>query len=237
MIESVNNEKIKKYSKLNEKKYRDKENMFIVEGEHLVEEALEKGIVIDIFSLEEKENSTRVSIEVMKKLSNLSNPPKILAVVKKIEERKINGNVLVLDDIQDPGNLGTIIRSAVSFGIDTIVASKNTVDVYNSKVIRATEGMLFKINYLKRDLVEFINANKDTLTFITTDVRTGRDIKDIEIPGNYALIMGNEGNGVSDAVSELVPNKVNIKISEKCESLNVSIATSILLYELYTRLD
>ena len=237
MIESVNNEKIKRYSKLNEKKYRDKENMFIVEGEHLVEEALEKGIVIDIFSLEEKENSTRVSIEVMKKLSNLSNPPKILAVVKKIEERKINGNVLVLDDIQDPGNLGTIIRSAVSFGIDTIVASKNTVDVYNSKVIRATEGMLFKINYLKRDLVEFIKANKDTLTFITTDVRTGKDIKDIEIPGNYALIMGNEGNGVSDAVSELVPNKVNIKISEKCESLNVSIATSILLYELYTRLD
>lgn len=237
MIESVNNEKIKKYSKLNGKKYRDKENMFIVEGEHLVEEALEKGIVIDIFSLEEKENSTRVSIEVMKKLSNLSNPPKILAVVKKIEERKITGNVLVLDDIQDPGNLGTIIRSAVSFGIDTIVASKNTVDVYNSKVIRATEGMLFKINYLKRDLVEFINANKDTLTFITTDVRTGKDIKDIEIPGNYALIMGNEGNGVSDAVSELVPNKVNIKISEKCESLNVSIATSILLYELYTRLD
>lgn len=237
MIESVNNEKIKKYSKLNEKKYRDKENMFIVEGEHLVEEALEKGIVIDIFSLEEKENSTRVSIEVMKKLSNLSNPPKILAVVKKIEERKINGNVLVLDDIQDPGNLGTIIRSAVSFGIDTIVASKNTVDVYNSKVIRATEGMLFKINYLKRDLVEFIKANKDTLTFISTDVRTGKDIKDIEIPGNYALIMGNEGNGVSDAVSELVPNKVNIKISEKCESLNVSIATSILLYELYTRLD
>ena len=237
MIESVNNEKIKKYSKLNEKKYRDKENMFIVEGEHLVEEALEKGIGIDIFSLEEKENSTRGSIEVMKKLSNLSNPPKILAVVKKIEERKINGNVLVLDDIQDPGNLGTIIRSAVSFGIDTIVASKNTVDVYNSKVIRATEGMLFKINYLKRDLVEFIKANKDTLTFITTDVRTGKDIKDIEIPGNYALIMGNEGNGVSDAVSELVPNKVNIKISEKCESLNVSIATSILLYELYTRLD
>ena len=237
MIESINNEKIKKYSKLNEKKYRDKENMFIVEGEHLVEEALEKGIVIDIFSLEEKENSTRVSIEVMKKLSNLSNPPKILAVVKKIEERKINGNVLVLDDIQDPGNLGTIIRSAVSFGIDTIVASKNTVDVYNSKVIRATEGMLFKINYLKRDLVEFINENKNVLTFITTDVRTGKDIKDIEIPGNYALIMGNEGNGVSDAVSELVPNKVNIKISEKCESLNVSIATSILLYELYTRLD
>lgn len=237
MIESVNNEKIKKYSKLNEKKYRDKENMFIVEGEHLVEEALEKGIVIDIFSLEEKENSTRVSIEVMKKLSNLSNPPKILAVVKKIEERKINGNVLVLDDIQDPGNLGTIIRSAVSFGIDTIVASKNTVDVYNSKVIRATEGMLFKINYLKRDLVEFINENKNVLTFITTDVRDGKDIKDIEIPGNYALIMGNEGNGVSDAVSELVPNKVNIKISEKCESLNVSIATSILLYELYTRLD
>ena len=110
------------------------------------------------------------------------------------------------------------------------------VDLNKYKLLE-TKKEEFKINYLKRDLVEFINENKNILTFITTDVRDGKDIKNIEISNNYALIMGNEGNGVSDAVSELVPNKVNIKISEKCESLNVSIATSILLYELYTRLD
>ena len=169
----------------------------------------------------------------MKKLSNLSNPPKILAIAKKIEEREITGNVLVLDDIQDPGNLGTIIRSAVSFGIDTIVASKNTVDVYNSKVIRATEGMLFKINYLKSDLLSFINGNKDNYTFITTDVSSGNDINDIKIDKPYALIMGNEGSGVRKEISDEIDNKVHIKMNPVCESLNVSIATSILLYELY----
>ena len=237
MIESVNNEKIKKYAKLNEKKYRDRENLFIVEGEHLVEETLNMGIVEEAFSLDERNNFTKVSVEVMKKLSNLTNPPKVLAIAKKIDEKKIDGNILLLDDIQDPGNLGTIIRSAVSFGIDSIVASNNTVDIYNSKVIRATEGMLFKINYIKRDLVDFIKENKNNFTFITTDVRKGKDIKDIDINKNYALIMGNEGNGVSLDVSDLVDNKVNIRMSDECESLNVSIATSILLYELYSRFN
>ncbi len=233
MIESVNNEKIKNYAKLNDKKYRDKNNLFIVEGEHLVEEALSTCVVEEIFSLDERKNSTIVSVDVMKKLSNLTNPPKVLAVVRKFDEKEIKGNILILDDIQDPGNLGTIIRSAVSFGVDTIVASLNTVDVYNSKVIRASEGMIFKINYIKCDIESFICDNKDNFTFITTDVRSGIDINDIPLDKNYALIMGNEGNGVRKNISEIVENKVQIKMSDKCESLNVSIATSILLYELY----
>lgn len=233
MIESVNNEKIKNYAKLNDKKYRDKNNLFIVEGEHLVEEALSTCVVEEIFSLDERKNSTIVSVDVMKKLSNLTNPPKVLAVVRKFDEKEIKGNILILDDIQDPGNLGTIIRSAVSFGVDTIVASLNTVDVYNSKVIRASEGMIFKINYIKCDIESFIRDNKDNFTFITTDVRSGIDINDIPLDKNYALIMGNEGNGVRKNISEIVENKVHIKMSDKCESLNVSIATSILLYELY----
>lgn len=233
MIESVNNEKIKKYAKLNEKKYRDKEHMFIVEGEHLVEEAFKNNLVIEAFSLDERDNSTKVSLNVMKKLSNLTNPPKILAVVRVLKERPIHGNILILDGIQDPGNLGTIIRSAVSFGVDTIVASLDTVDAYNSKVIRGSEGMLFKINYLKRDLLSFINENKNNYTFITTDVSSGNDINDIKIDKSYALIMGNEGSGVKKEISDEIDNKVHIKMSPLCESLNVSIATSILLYELY----
>lgn len=233
MIESVNNEKIKRYSKLNEKKYRDKEHMLIVEGEHLVEEALKKDLVIEAFSLDEREYTTTVSLNVMKKLSNLTNPPRILAVIKELKEKPINGNILILDGIQDPGNLGTIIRSAVSFGIDTIIASLDTVDLYNPKVIRGSEGMLFKINYLKRDLLSFIKENKDNYTFITTDVSSGSDINDIKIDKNYALIMGNEGAGVRKEISDEVTNKVHIKMNPVCESLNVSIATAILLYELY----
>lgn len=235
MIESVNNEKIKNYAKLNDKKYRDKENMFIVEGEHLVEEAMKSLKIVDIFSLDERDYATRVSEAVMKKLSNLVNPPKVLAVVRKLNEREINGNVLILDDIQDPGNLGTILRSAFAFGIDTIVASENTVDLYNQKVIRGSEGMIFKINYLKRDIMKFIKDNHDNFTFITTDVVDGCDIKGIKIEENFALIMGNEGNGVRKEIRDLVSNKAHIKTDPKCESLNVSIATSILLYELYNR--
>ena len=233
MIESVNNEKIKQYAKLNEKKYRDKEHMFIVEGEHLVEEAFKNNLVIEAFSLDERDNSTKVSLNVMKKLSNLTNPPKILAVVRVLKEKPIDGNILILDGIQDPGNLGTIIRSAVSFGVDTIVASLDTVDAYNPKVIRGSEGMLFKINYLKRDLLSFINENKNNYTFITTDVSSGNDINDIKIDKSYALIMGNEGSGVRKEISDEIDNKIHIKMNPVCESLNVSIATSILLYELY----
>lgn len=235
MIESVNNEKIKNYAKLSDKKYRDLNNLFIVEGEHLVNEAENLGLVVDVFSLEERNNATKVSFDVMKKLSSLTNPPKVLAVVKKLEEKVIKGNILLLDDIQDPGNLGTIIRSAVSFGIDTVVVSNNTVDIYNPKVIRASEGMLFKINYLKTNLIDFINDNKDNYTFITTDVIEGKNIKDISINKNYALIMGNEGNGVKKEISNMIENKVHIKMEDTCESLNVSIATSILLYELYNK--
>lgn len=235
MIESVNNEKIKNYAKLSDKKYRDLNNLFIVEGEHLVNEAENLGLVVDVFSLEERNNATKVSFDVMKKLSSLTNPPKVLAVVKKLEEKVIKGNILLLDDIQDPGNLGTIIRSAVSFGIDTVVVSNNTVDIYNPKVIRASEGMLFKINYLKTNLIDFINDNKDNYTFITTDVIEGKDVKDISINKNYALIMGNEGNGVKKEISNMIENKVHIKMEDTCESLNVSIATSILLYELYNK--
>ena len=233
MIDSVNNEKIKYFKKLRDKKYILEEKKYIVESEHLVEEAFKNNLVIEAFSLDERDNSTKVSINVMKKLSNLTNPPKILAVVRVLKEKPIDGNILILDGIQDPGNLGTIIRSAVSFGVDTIVASLDTVDAYNPKVIRGSEGMLFKINYLKRDLLSFINENKDNYTFITTDVSSGNDINDIKIDEHYALIMGNEGAGVRKEISDEVDNKVHIKMNPVCESLNVSIATSILLYELY----
>lgn len=234
MIESVNNEKIKLYSKLNTKKYRDELGLFIVEGEHLVNEAIKKGIVKEAFSIDGSVG-TKVSDNVMAKLSNLSSIPNQLAVCLKRESDEIKGNILILDDIQDPGNLGTIIRSSVAFGIDTIVASLNTVDVYNTKVLRSSEGMFFNINYLKKDLVPFIDKIKDDYKIYTTNVENGRVLSEINIDKPYAIIMGNEGSGVKSEISSLADESIYIPMDSDCESLNVGVATSIILYEFYKK--
>lgn len=235
MIESVNNEKIKRYAKLDEKKYRNLEHMFIVEGEHLVEEARKKGLIVEIFATVPYDGATLVSDAVMKKLSHLTNPPKVLAVVRMMKNREIAGNILILDGIQDPGNLGTIIRSAVAFGIDTIVMSDDTVDLYNTKTIRSSEGMLFNINFIKDDIRKIISDIKDRYLILTTNVNNGSNIKDIIINKPYAIIMGNEGNGVKDEIASLSNETIYIPMNNKCESLNAAIATSIILYELYQK--
>lgn len=231
MIESVNNEKIKKYAKLHQKKYRDEMDMFIVEGEHLIEEAMKRCEVVEIFSLDGRENTTKVSKEVMSKLSDLKNVPPILAVLKQAHQSFIKGNLLMLDNIQDPGNLGTIIRTALAFGIETIVVSPDTVDEYNSKVLRASEGMIFHVTFIRDALYKVIDNIKDNYSILTTDVNGGEDIKDVSLDKNFALIMGNEGNGVSEEISKLADKKVYIPMNKSCESLNVAIATSIILYE------
>lgn len=229
MIESVNNVNIKEYAKLNDKKYRDKTGFFIIEGEHLVREAELAGVLVDAFSLDGS-IGIQVSIPVMKKLSNLTNIPNVIGIAKKKETKEVKGNILMLDTIQDPGNLGTIIRSAVAFGIDTIIASPETVDLYNTKVIRGTEGLIFKINYIVTDLKEFLRNNKDKYTIYTTNVRNGEDVSKIEINNQFILIMGNEGRGVSDDLADFADSTIYIPI-QNCESLNVAIATSIILYE------
>lgn len=230
MIESVNNERIKRFSKLQNKKYRDLEGLFIVEGEHLVEEAKKKDLLVEVFSLDGSDG-TIVSEAVMRKLSCLKSVPKVLGIAKKPENTLIKGNILMLDGIQDPGNLGTIIRSAVAFNIDTIVASLDTVDVYNTKTLRSSEGMIFNINYVTADLENIIKHLKDYNVYVT-NVLNGESLDDIETKGNYALIVGNEGSGVRKNIQELATNTLYIPMNDKCESLNVAIATSIILYEL-----
>ncbi len=230
MINSTNNETIILYSKLKDKKYRDQEGIFIVEGKHLVEEAIKNNIVKVIFSTCDYPNSIKVSDKVMKKLSSLNTPPEVLAVCYKLKEKEIDGNILILDGIQDPGNLGTIIRTCVAFNVKNIVASLDTVDIYNPKVIRASEGMIFKINYLKRDLKTFISSLKDYQIY-TTNVVNGININDIKLVSKYALIMGNEGNGVRSDIASYATKSIYIPMNKDCESLNVSIATSIILYE------
>lgn len=236
MITSVNNNKIKEICKLKDKKYRKEVGLFLVEGLHLVEEAYKRNLLCEVYSLYETSysNSTIVSLNVMKKLSFLETPPSIIGVCKFIKEREIGNKILILDNIQDPGNLGTIIRSSVAFGVDTLVLSKDTVDIYNPKVIRATQGMLFNINIITCDLVNFINDLKSkNYKVYSTNVEDGIEVKNLVICEKYAIIMGNEGNGVSKKLQDISDGNIYIKMNPSCESLNVGVATSIILYELY----
>ena len=169
----------------------------------------------------------------MKKLSYNPSIPKIMAIVYK-KESTISGNkILLLDRLQDPGNLGTIIRSAVAFNFDTIILSNDTVDLYNSKVLRSTQGMLFNINILRQDLTSVINELKNNnYTIYGTKVDNGNDVKKINNTNKFALIIGNEGTGISDNILKQCDKYLYIKMNNNCESLNAGVAASILMYEM-----
>ena len=241
IITSLNNPTIKEIYKLKNKKYRDLTNTYLVEGDHLVEEAYKNNLLTKIILLEDTIcnydiEKIYVTKEVMKKLTELDTPNKIIGIVKKNTPLPIGNKILILDNIQDPGNLGTIIRSSVAFDIDTIVLSPNTVDIYNPKVIRSTQGMIFYTNIITLELKEFINEIKTkNYTIFGTNVRNGKNIKEITLPEKFALVLGNEGQGVSKEIESLCDDNIYIKMSSKCESLNVSVATSILLYEVYNK--
>lgn len=239
LITSIKNEHIKELVKLKEKKYRDETKTFLVETKHLVLEAYKSGLIKELI-LEQNEifpidaPTTYVSKEVLKKLSSLESPSNVMAVVNKREETtNIGEKVLILDKIQDPGNLGTIIRSAVAFNIDTIICSKDTVDVYNPKVVRASQGMMFHIPILTKNLESFIpELKKQDYKIVGTKVTNGHDVRTSSIYSHFALVIGNEGQGISRNIDELCDEYLYIKMNENCESLNASVAASILMYEI-----
>lgn len=236
---SINNEKIKNIKKLNEKKYRDQSDLFMVDGEHLVQEAYKKNVLEELILLENINfcldvKTSYITENVLKYVSNLENSSGIIGICKK-QKNTLKGNkVVILDDIQDPGNLGTIIRSCVAFNIDTLILSKNTVDLYNSKVIRATQGMLFNLNIVKENDLEILikKLKEKSYKILSTNVNNGKSLKSIEKYDRFAIIMGNEGRGVSKSLSDLSDDYLYININKDCESLNVAVATSIILYEL-----
>ena len=240
VITSTDNDRIKGYIKLKERKNRKKSNEFLVEGTHLVLEACKKGIVKEIILEEDASFITDlpivyVSKEIMKKLSEMDTPSNVMAVCNMLDNKISGEKFLLLDDIQDPGNLGTIIRSAMAFNVDTIVLSPNTVDLYNPKVVRATQGMMFHINIVINDLKEVIEELKSRdIPIYGTRVDSGSDVRLLrdEKTDKYALIMGNEGNGVSTDILDMCDEYLYIKMNDKVESLNVGVATSIILYEL-----
>ncbi|MBQ7136875.1 MAG: RNA methyltransferase [Bacilli bacterium] len=241
LITSLENERIKNYIKLKDKKYRKRTNTFIVEGLHLVLEAYKSGNLIELI-IEKDEvlpldvPTIFVTNEIINKISSLETPVTVLGLCKISGKKEIEGSkVLMLDGVQDPGNLGTIIRSSVAFDVDTIVLGENTVDFYNPKVVRATQGMLFHINIINRDLESVINELKSReIPIYGTKVEYGEDVRSFPDKDKkaYGLVMGNEGSGVSSEVLDMCDKYIYIDMNEKVESLNVSIATSIILYEL-----
>ena len=241
VISSLHNERIKKISKLLEKKYRDLEEKFLVEGEHLVKEAKKANLLLEVIKCEDVLDdydvpTTLVTYEVIKKLSNTASPQRIVGVVKKVEEKELGNKVLILDDIQDPGNLGTIIRSSLAFNVDSIVLSTASVDVYNDKVIRSSEGMFFHINVVRRDILEIIDElHKLDYKVYGTKVDGGTIVDKLDVPSKFALVMGNEGNGVKEEILNQCDDYLYIDMNSAVESLNVGVATSIILYELNKR--
>ena len=218
---------------------RENLGLYIVEGKHLVEEAnknnvLEQLLLLENIKLDINVKTDYITNNVLKYISTLETPNGIIGICKK-KENKIKGNkIVILEDIQDPGNLGTIIRSSVAFNVDTLILSKNTVDLYNDKTLRATQGMIFKLNIvIEENLEELIKELKqENYKIYTTNVKNGKSLKTIEKSSKFAIIMGNEGKGVSETLNKLSDEYLYIDMNKSCESLNVAVATSIILYEM-----
>ena len=231
MITSLTNEKMKEYAKLNQSKYREEKGLFIVEGPHLVSEAKQLNLLEEVITTDPNIQGTLVSDAVMKKLSNTVHPVKVLGICKIVKRAKVCSKVLVLDCISDPTNLGTLLRSAIAFGFETVFLANGSVDPYNDKVIRGSQGAIFKVNIIKGDIVKFLAEIKKTHQILGTNVRKGMDVSSIKKEPNIALILGNEARGMSEAAEEFVDLNLYIKM-QNTESLNVSVAGSILMYEL-----
>lgn len=230
-ITSLQNEHVKYWNNLKNKKFRDKERKFLVEGDHLINEAKKLNLIDTTISVVNKDADYFVTPEIMEKISDQKSISYNAAVVNFIPEDSIDGNVLILDGLQDPGNLGTIIRSGIAFNFKNIVLSDTSVDLYNPKVVRATEGMIFHVNVLRRNLKEFIPVLKNLgYKVVGTDVLKGIDVRKIP-KENVAIVIGSEGSGISSDIKTLCDQFVNINMNKECESLNAGVAASIIMYE------
>lgn len=233
MITSKDNEEVKYINKLRKSSFRDEEGIFIVEGFHLVDEAYKRGLLLKVISTKEETYNVPhliVSERILKHLSNLMSPS-IIGLVKIKENTSIEGNlILALDNIQDPGNLGTILRSAKAFNVKTILLSQGSVSLYNDKVIRSGQGLIFDLNIIRCNLEEMIK--RLGFKVLITDVEGGSDINDYKLNERSILVMGSEGRGVSEKIKKLKDEALYIKMNKDCESLNVAVAASIIMHHL-----
>ncbi|MEG1027106.1 MAG: RNA methyltransferase [Oscillospiraceae bacterium] len=254
-ITSKDNKFIKEYIKLSTKKaYRDEQQKFVIESVKLYKEAVATNTKIEkVFVTEqciekyfnESEKSFQadktyiISQEISNKMSELPSSQGIFAILKKPDFLNFtaikNGKYIVLCDVQDPGNIGTIVRTADAFGLDGVVLAGNSCDIYNIKTIRSTMGSLFRVKIFITnscmDVVNHFNGN-NIITCAAVLDKLAKDISKYKFPNNCAVLIGNEGNGLSQQISDICSEKITIKMAGNAESLNASMAAGILMWEL-----
>lgn len=252
-ITSKDNEIIKHIKKLKDKKHRDASNEYMIEGIKLVAEAIQENCVIKYIILCDdceknevipkalmyeiaKYECIYVTEKVFKYLSEVQAPQGVLAVIEKNnKDIKIDYSqdiIIALDDVQDPGNLGTILRTVDSIGITQILVSKGTADCYNPKVVRSTMGAIFRINIIECEELQktLKEIRKHKFKIVVSSLQTDNSIYDIDY-NKKVIVVGNEANGVEKEVQDIADEKIKIPMLGKTESLNVSVATGIILYE------
>lgn len=241
-ITSVQNNKIKQMNKLKKKKERVKQGQFLIEGFHLIEEAYHSQLTIvtllavdyarvDENIVEYAKEAYVINFKVAESLSDTTTPQGIFAVVEMPKYETSNfKQVLVLDRVQDPGNMGALIRNADAAGMDAVVYSKGSADPYQDKVLRASQGSVFHLPVVEEDIFEFMEQF-DGETY-GTSLQNAVEYREVKSHSNFALIMGNEGAGVDSAILEQTTKNLHIPLYGKAESLNVAVSCGILLYHL-----
>ncbi len=237
---SLSKNHIKLITSLRQKKYRQKHKLFVAEGVKVIEELMNSSFEIEkLFATQDYTTGDKdiqivpVSDVELKKISQLKSPNKVLGLFKIPRQAVVpnNGLIVALDDVNDPGNLGTIIRLCDWFGISKLVCSLNTVDCFNQKVVQASMGSLSRVSIVYEDLIPFLEVSK--LPSFIADM-DGENVYNTKLPKEAVLIMGNEANGVSNQIRNIVDRKICIPrfgAIQQTESLNVATATAILLSE------
>ncbi|MEK5173161.1 RNA methyltransferase [Heyndrickxia sp. FSL W8-0496] len=246
-IESIKNQQVKQWKKLLTKKEREKTQTYLVEGFHLVEEALkDKNNIIEIILSEDVEipvtwdiqqlSLTKITSEIGKAISDTETTQGVFAICKMKQPsfQTLKGkSYLLIDAVQDPGNLGTIIRTADAAGMDAVILGEGTVDLFNPKVLRSAQGSHFHIPVLFGRLDDWIQKfNQNQIPVYGTSLENGVSYKQVEPNSEFALLVGNEGHGVSMDLLSLTKNNLYIPIIGQAESLNVAVAAGILMYYL-----
>ncbi|MFP7285377.1 RNA methyltransferase [Shouchella clausii] len=241
-IESVKNERVKAWKKLHSKKGRDQTGRFLIEGEHLIEEAWKSDWKVEtVLTTADDENlfpgeCIGVSEAVMKELSETKSPQGIVAVCQKKQwhtPEQLKGRFVLLDRVQDPGNVGTIIRTALAADAAGVVLGSGCADLFNAKVIRATQGALFHLPVYMGDLATWIKMLKESdIPVYGTSLHDATPYEQFQPQEQFALLLGNEGEGVQSHLLDAATENLFIRQNRKAESLNVSVAAGILLFAL-----
>lgn len=230
-IDSRQNQKIKDLIKLSNPKFSKEKSLFKIEGFHAFEMAKESGILKAIFVTKEIKDfdlpQYLVSESIMESISSAKNPQGIVCVCEYLKEKEISSDrILLLDDVSDPGNLGTLLRTALAFGYNDVIL-RGGCSQYNEKVLQSTQGAIFKLNILNN----FDIKNLKDYEIIATEIKGSVDLSTLDKVSKHILILGNEAHGVSKEMLELAHKRVRISI-KNIESLNVAVAGAIAMYEL-----